>query len=147
MTLRRLLTNVKDKDEPIYRQGAIYKIACSDCNATYIGETGRNLNTRLTEHKRATKNKDPNNHIAEHHKHTGHSINWDSAASITHCTNYHQRRLLESWYTGLEQKPLNRCITLPASYNRLINDFKLSANTMTNTYPRINNNITDEPDT
>ena len=121
MTLRRLLTNVKDKDEPINRQGAIYKIACSDCNATYIGETGRNLNTRLTEHKRATKNKDPNNHIAEHHKHTGHSINWDSAASITHCTNNHQRRLLESWYTGLEQKPLNRCITLPASYNRLIN--------------------------
>ena len=32
-----------------------------------IGETGRNLSTRLTEHKRATKNGDVNNHIAEHH--------------------------------------------------------------------------------
>ena len=54
-TLRQLLTNVKDKDEPNDRQGAVYKIKCCDCQATYIGETGRNLNTLLTEHKRATK--------------------------------------------------------------------------------------------
>ena len=33
--------------------------------ASYIGETGRNLNIRLTEHKRVTKNGDVNNHIAE----------------------------------------------------------------------------------
>ena len=44
-TLRHLLTNVKDKDEPNNRQGAIYKIECSDCQASYIGETDRNLNT------------------------------------------------------------------------------------------------------
>ena len=71
-TLRQLLTNVKDKDEPNDRQGAVYKIKCCDCQASYIGETGRNLNIRLTEHKRATKNGDVNNHIAEHHLHTNH---------------------------------------------------------------------------
>ena len=65
-TLRQLLTNVKDKDEPNDRQGAVYKIKCCDCQATYIGETGRNLNTGLTEHKRATRNGDLNNNIAEH---------------------------------------------------------------------------------
>ena len=37
-TLRRLLTNVKDKDEPEDRPGAVCKIKCSDCQATYIGE-------------------------------------------------------------------------------------------------------------
>ena len=57
-TLRHLLTNVKDRDEPNNRQGAVYKIKCSDCQASYFGETGRNLNTRLTEHKRATRNGD-----------------------------------------------------------------------------------------
>ena len=46
-TLRRLLTNVKDKDKLEDRQGPVYK--CCDCQATYIGETGRNLSTRLTE--------------------------------------------------------------------------------------------------
>ena len=44
-TLRRLLTRVKGKDKPEDRPGAVYKIHCSDCQATYIGETGRNLTT------------------------------------------------------------------------------------------------------
>ena len=69
-TLRRLHTNVKDKDKPEDRQGAEYKIKCCDCQASYIGETGRNLSTRLTEHKRATRNGDVNHHIAEHHLQT-----------------------------------------------------------------------------
>ena len=77
-TLRHLLTNVKDRDEPSNRQSAVYKIKCSDCQASYIGETGRNLNTRLTEHKRATRNGDANNHIAVHHQLTNHNIDWDS---------------------------------------------------------------------
>ena len=86
-TLRQLLTNVKDRDEPNNRQGAVYKIKCSDCQASYIGETGRNLNTRLTEHKRATRNGDANNHIAVHHQRTNHNIDWDSAQCLTYSTN------------------------------------------------------------
>ena len=121
-TLRQLLTNVKDRDEPNNRQGAVYKIKCSDCQASYIGETGRNLNTRLTEHKRATRNGDANNHIAVHHQLTNHNIDWDSAQCLTYSTNYFQRLTLESWYTNLEQTPLNRCQQLPPPYKRLIHD-------------------------
>ena len=51
-TLRRLLTNVKNKDRLEDRQEAVlYKAKCCDRQATYIGETGRNLSTRLIEHK------------------------------------------------------------------------------------------------
>ena len=99
-TLQRLLTKVKDKDKPEDKQGAVYKIKCCDCQASYIGETGRNLSTRLTEHKRATRNGDVNNHIAEHHLQTKHQIDWYS--------DYYQRLTLESWFTNLEQTPLNR---------------------------------------
>ena len=67
-TLRQLLTNVEDQDEPRKRQGPVYKINCSDWHASYISETGRNLKTRLTEHKRATRKGDVNNHIAEQHR-------------------------------------------------------------------------------
>ena len=121
-TSRQLLTKVKDKDEPNFRQGAFYKIKCCDCQATYIGETGRNLNVRLTEHKRATRNGDVNNHIAEHHLQTNHSIDWDSANCITYSTNYYQRLTLESWFTNVEQTPLNRCLQLPVPYKRPINN-------------------------
>ena len=120
-TLRQLLTNVKDKDEPNDKQGAVYKIKCCDCQASYIGETGRNLNIQLTEHKWVTKNGYVNNHIAEHYLHTYHRIDWDSAECITYITDYYKRLTLESWFTNLEQTPLNRCQQLPAAYKRLVN--------------------------
>ena len=52
--------NVKDKDKLEDGQGAVYKNKCCNCN--YSGETGRNLSTRLTEHKRATRNSNVNNY-------------------------------------------------------------------------------------
>lgn len=125
-TLRQLLTNVKDKDEPRNRQGTIYKINCSDCQASYIGETGRNLTTRLTEHRRATRKGDVSNHIAEHHRLTDQNIDWDSAQCLTYSTDYFQRLTLESWFTNLEQTPLNRCQQLPAPYKRLIHDINIT---------------------
>ena len=87
-------------------------------------ETGRNLNTRLTEHKRATRNGDLNNNIAQHHLQTNHRIDWDSAECVTYSIGYYRRLTLESWFTNLERTPLNRCQQLPAPYKRLINDTK-----------------------
>ena len=124
-TLQRLLTNVKDNlDKPQDRQGAAYKIKCCDCQASYIGETGRNLSTWLTEHKWATRNGDINNHIAEHHLQTKHQIDWDSVTCITYSTDYYQRLTLESWFTNLEQTPLNHSQQLPAPYKRLLDKIK-----------------------
>ena len=48
-TLQQLLTNVKGRDELSHRQGAVYKIKSCDCQATYSGETGRNLDMYLYE--------------------------------------------------------------------------------------------------
>ena len=98
-TLRRLLTNVKDKDKPEDRQGAVYKIKCCDCQASYIGETGRNLSTLETEQKRATRNGDVNNQFAEHHLKTKHQIDWDSVTCITSSSDYYQRLTSDSWFT------------------------------------------------
>ena len=91
-------------------------------SATYVGMTGRNLNTRLTEHRRVTKNSDNKNNIAEHHLQTDHRIDWDSAECISFSTDYYQRLTLESWFTNLERTPLNRCQQLPAPYKRLLSD-------------------------
>ena len=107
-TLRQLLTNVKDQDEPRKWQGAVYKINCSDCHVTYIGETGRNLTTRLTEHKRATRKGDVNNHIAEHDWLTNHTIDWDAAQCLTYSTDYFQQLTLESWFTNCHQTGVSK---------------------------------------
>ena len=69
-------------------QGADYKIKCYNCQATYIGETSRNLNIRLTERKRATRNGEINNHTTGHHLQTNrHRIDWDSAKCVTCSTD------------------------------------------------------------
>ena len=68
-----------------------------------MGEIGRNLTTRLIEHKRATRNGDANNHIAEHHLQTKHQIDWDSATCIMYSKDYHQGLTLESWFTDFEK--------------------------------------------
>jgi len=68
------------------------------CQASYIGETGRNLNTRLIEHERATKNGDANNRIALHQQLTKHNIDWNTAQCLVYSTNYFQWLILESWH-------------------------------------------------
>ena len=47
-------------------EGVVYSISCVECSATYVGETGRTLRVHVAEHRRAVKNKDPNNGIAMH---------------------------------------------------------------------------------
>lgn len=73
-TLQHLLTNVKGKGEPNNRPEVIYRIKSSNCPASYIGETGQNLNPRLNEHKQLTRNGEFSNHIPEHHRLTNHTI-------------------------------------------------------------------------
>ena len=127
---------------------AVYRIKCTDCQATYIGETYRNLKTRLTEHKRATKNGDITNHISEHHRLTKHKIDWDSAECVTYSTNYQQRLTLESWYTNSEQEPQNRCEQLPAPYKHLkgnrqtANNRRIENNSNNNFHVLTTNHIT-----
>ena len=96
-TLQQLLTIVKDKDKPNDRQGAVYKIKCCNCQATYIGETGRNLNKQLIEHKQVTRNGNLNNDIiAEHHLYTNQRIDEDSAECVIYSTDYYQQLTLGS---------------------------------------------------
>ena len=106
------------------RQGAVCKMKCCDCQATYICKTGRNLSMRLTEHKRTTRNGDVINHIAEHHLQTKHQIDCNSAKYITYSTDYYQWLTLESCFTNLEQTPLTGSQQLPALYRWLIDRIK-----------------------
>ena len=51
-TLRGLLTRVKGPQKHMDK-GVVYQISYAQCDEFYIGETGRPLKTRISEHKRA----------------------------------------------------------------------------------------------
>ena len=120
LTNQRPVHLIKNWNRPIRSQG--FQPSKTSYMSHLSTETGRNLIVRLTEHRRATRNGDLNNNIAEHHLQTNHRIDWDSAECVTFTTNYYQRIVLESWFTNLEQTSLNRCLQLPAPYKRLVDD-------------------------
>ena len=65
-----------------------------------IGETGRSLTTRMSEHKRVVKNRDVTNGIAVHVIKTNHTVDWNGAQILTTEMNWMKRKIKE----GLEIK-------------------------------------------
>ena len=50
-TLRNILDQNNPPRDTDDLSGVVYKISCKDCNLCYVGETGRDLYTRVREHK------------------------------------------------------------------------------------------------
>ena len=50
-----LLRKLKDAINFDQKRGLLYQISCRDCNAVYVGETGRSVRTRKLEHADAIK--------------------------------------------------------------------------------------------
>jgi hypothetical protein len=99
-TLRSQLTHVKPKSD-IPLKNVIYKISCQDCDGIYIGETLRNAQTRVKEHKAKLKHmqdEQDNNHnkIALHAQKYNHDINFIGTEILAHESNYRKRKTIEA---------------------------------------------------
>ena len=89
-TLRDVLTRVKDPSHRNSRAGAVYKIPCAECSASYVGETGRTLKCRIKERKRSVANQDKSNKIAVHHMLTQHQMNWEAATCLEFAPGFNE---------------------------------------------------------
>jgi hypothetical protein len=94
-TLRSHLVKFKPKAK-VMKKELIYKIPC-ECSKSYIGETGRTLEVRLSEHKRSLKKGDPElSKLCEHHFYTGHRFLWEQAKVIGQEKNWRARKVHEA---------------------------------------------------
>ncbi len=59
------------------RKEVVYRLPCVDCETVYIGEIGRSLEKRVSEHKYAVKTSDQRNGVAVHAWDTGGSVIWE----------------------------------------------------------------------
>ena len=50
-TLRSILAHPKNKEDKEQTSECVYKVPCTNCDKTYVGETGRKLGVRLQEHR------------------------------------------------------------------------------------------------
>ena len=113
-TLHGVLTRVKDKEEPLQQAGVVYRIGCNDCNAEYVGETQKKLASRVEEHQRAVRRRDPGAALFKHTTEHQHTINWEGAKVLYKDNSKKRRLFLEAWAT--KDNCINRSVDLNPIY-------------------------------
>ena len=85
------------KNSSLGSDSGVYKIPCKDCDSVYIGETGRDLATRIKEHKYAIRTANENNALFRHVRDQNHIIDWDSSVLMYKYNDYKKRKIVESF--------------------------------------------------
>ncbi|XP_022090938.1 cholesterol 24-hydroxylase-like [Acanthaster planci] len=102
LQLHNLFTSHKDRQDPQRRPG-VYRIPCQ-CGKVYIGETGRDLPTRINEHKTHGRKGELEKSSIIKHSHTeDHQINWSQAELVTS---------IERWYLMQSMDAFNDSVDL-----------------------------------
>ncbi|XP_078353280.1 uncharacterized protein LOC144638052 [Oculina patagonica] len=110
----------KDKPSAAQTRGVVYKIACSDCDFVYYGQTYKALQTRIKEHKRAVHVCDSNSKVAQHANEFNHNMDFDQETIVAMMTDYHKRLFLEAWHSLRDQNAGNEHIDIPDIYKSLV---------------------------
>ena len=127
-TTKHMLFNAKDKIDLLEDNG-VYKLSCNSCNATYIGETGRKLKDRITEHV-ATRDRD--SHFGQHLRFNNHAFDINKNTELLHSqTKGFKLNLLEHYEINkfIAQNPDKQCLNAkvytakPPLYTYLKNPF------------------------
>jgi len=106
--LSRFIKVHKDVDHTSCKNNVIYKIACNNCDATYVGQTKRQLRTRVREHKSNIKS-DPSKHsvISEHIVKFNHSFDWDNVKILDRESKFYKRITSEMIHIKEQKTGLN----------------------------------------
>ena len=120
-TLRQALMRVKDKLLMKDRSGVVYVVPCG-CGAEYVGETGRTLGQRITEHQKAFECNYPSRSaIAKHGLKEGHTPVWDRVDILGSTPNRNRRRVLEAWHTEETVTSITQeVVDLPVAFDPLL---------------------------
>jgi hypothetical protein len=114
----------KDRTTVDTSNNVVYKLCCKDCNASYVGQTKRQLKTRLNEHIR---NSNPNTLkqtvITEHTLEYGHTFDWHNKKILDFETNYYKRLISEMIHIKLQTNGINcmeDTVLLDGAYSALL---------------------------
>jgi len=92
--LDRIIKAQKDRLPDYSKKNIVYKISCNDCDATYVGQTKRKLNTRITEHRNQINSKSSNKTvITEHRLRYNHEFDWTNVEILDRET-FHWKRII-----------------------------------------------------
>lgn len=113
-----------DHIDKLSHNGIVYKISCNDCNATYIGQTKRQLKTRVQEHKRDIKSNTSPSVTSRHCSEFNHNFDWGRVEIMDEERSYSKRLTSEMIFIKRQKSGINKqsdTNLLPASYTPIIN--------------------------
>jgi len=124
--LDRTIRVQKDYTEHSQKNNIVYKINCRNCEASYVGQTKRQLKTRVKEHCNNIK-LDQSKHsvITEHRLNFDHDFDWENIKILDTESNYNKRLISEMLHIKEQKKGINSqkdTEFLDESYYYVLND-------------------------
>ena len=125
LTIGRFPPSLKDEINYNQKSNLVYEISCQNCAFVHIGQTKRDLKSRIKEHERAIKFQRPEkSELCQHSIENDYLIDWSAEVKILKVElDYSKRLFTESWYINKKPHVLNRNVGLsfPAVYRKLLN--------------------------
>jgi len=106
--IEKIVRIQKDQTEYTKKSNIVYKISCKDCDATYTGQTKRQLQTRVKEHYNNIK-LDSTKHsvISEHILKYNHMFDWNNVKILDTESNYNRRLVSEMLHIKEQKRGIN----------------------------------------
>ena len=101
----------------------VYQLPCFDCDFVYIGQTKRDLESHLAEHKLAVRNQEPEKSaLCEHSIQFDYLIDSNNSKVLSTEAHYSKRLTSEAWFINSHPHVMNRSDgdSLPRVYHCLI---------------------------
>jgi len=121
--LNKFIKVHKDVHPVSLRSNVVYQINCTDCDASYVGQTKRTLNTRVNEHRNhIRRNSTQLSVITDHRLQFKHEFDWDNVRVVDQEPNYHKRLISEMIFIKKQKHGLNAqtdTVLLDPIYNDL----------------------------
>jgi len=97
--LSRIIKIHKDPLLSSQKKNVVYKISCNDCDASYVGQIGRLLKTRISEHQsHIRRNTSTTSVITNYRVHHNHDFNWNNVEILDVESFYHKRIISDDSY-------------------------------------------------
>ena len=107
--IRQLLGTPKDRDDIMDKASVVYQINCKDCEATYVGQTGRHLKERISEHRKAVEYGNIlHSSVAEHAFEAHHEVDFDNIQVLDVENNMRRRQIREALRMRTTRPAMNR---------------------------------------
>ena len=93
----------------------VYQIPCNACCCSCIGQTGRKLDDRVSQHKKAIINYDFNSKIYQHALKFDYFPNFNNfEILVRNCNSKSKRLFLEAYFMKTTPSSINDCVFIPA---------------------------------